>query len=322
MQQEDILTDSKNRYVMYPIKYPEIWKMYKVAMSAFWTAEEIDLSKDHNDWEKLNYNERHFIKYILAFFAGSDGVVNENLTCRFYNEIAIPEAKAFYGFQIAIETIHNEVYSLMIDTYIKDTQEKNKLFNAINTIPCIKQKADWAIKWIENKEASFATRLVAFAVIEGVFFSGAFCSIFWLKERGLMPGLCTSNEFISRDESMHTEFAILLYSMIQNRLEEKDVHDLFKEAVEIEISFITESIPCNLLGMNSELMCEYIKFVADRLIVQLGYSKIYQAKNPFPFMNRINLEHKTNFFENRESNYAKAKVGQENVYDFSLDEEF
>jgi ribonucleotide reductase beta subunit family protein with ferritin-like domain len=323
MATEELLTETKNRYVIYPIKYDKIWKMFKIAESSFWTAEEIDFAKDVNDWEnKLNENEKYFIKNILAFFAASDGIVNENLANRFFKEVMVPEAKAFYGFQIAMEIIHSEVYSLMIDTFIKDAQEKNTLLNAMSTIPCIKQKADWALNWIENTEACFATRLVAFAVVEGIFFSGAFCSIFWLKERGLMPGLCMSNEFISRDESLHTEFAVLLYSMIKNKLTQEQVHTIIKEAVVIELEFITESIPCNLLGMNAELMKEYIKFIADRLVVQLGYDKIYEAKNPFPFMDRINLEHKTNFFENRESNYSKAKVGQNNVYEFSINEEF
>ena len=321
--EEELLTENKNRYVIYPIKYDDIWKMYKVAQSAFWTAEEVDLSKDIDDWEqKLSENERYFIKHILAFFAASDGIVNENLAGRFMNDVMIPEAKAFYGFQIAMECIHSEMYSLMIDTYIKQTQEKLNLLNAVETIPCIKQKAQWAQRWIADKDSSFAKRLIAFAVVEGVFFSGAFCSIFWLKERGLMPGLCTSNEFISRDESLHTEFAILLYSKIKNRLDQEDVHDLMKEAVAIEIEFIVDSIPCNLLGMNCELMQDYIKFVADRLLVQLGYDKVYESKNPFPFMDRINLGQKTNFFENRESSYAKAKVGQSNVYEFSLNEAF
>lgn len=321
--EEEILTETKNRFVLYPIKYDKIWKMFKTAESSFWTAEEIDLTKDIHDWElKLNDNERFFIKNILAFFAASDGIVNENLAGRFYNDVMIPEAKAFYGFQIAMELIHSETYSLMIDTYIKDSREKDTLFNAIQTIPCIKKKADWALKWISSKDAPFSMRLIAFAIVEGIFFSGAFCSIFWLKERGLMPGLCTSNEFISRDEGLHTEFAILLYSMIKNRLSEDMVSSIIKEAVEIEIEFITQSIPCNLLGMNAELMSDYIKFVADRLSTQLGYDKIYLVKNPFPFMDRINLDHKTNFFENRESNYSKAKVGQKNVYEFSIDEEF
>jgi len=319
---EELLTETKNRFVIYPIKYDKIWKMFKTAESSFWTAEEIDLGKDIDDWNKLSDNERYFIKNILAFFAASDGIVNENLAGRFYNEVAIPEAKAFYGFQIAMEIIHSEMYSLMIDTFIKDTDEKGNLFNAMDTIPCIRKKADWALKWIEDKDTIFAKRLIAFAVVEGIFFSGAFCSIFWLKERGLMPGLCTSNEFISRDEGLHCEFAVLLYSMIKNRLSQQDVFDLINESVNIEIEFITESIPCNLLGMNALLMEEYIKFVADRLLVQLGYEKLYNAKNPFPFMDRISLEHKTNFFENRESNYSKAKVGQKNVYEFSINEEF
>jgi ribonucleoside-diphosphate reductase subunit M2 len=321
--EEELLTEEKNRFVLYPVKYDQIWKMYKTAVSSFWTTEEIDFSKDTNDWsDKLNDNERFFISNILAFFAGSDGIVNENLAGRFLNDVMIPEAKAFYGFQIAMEFIHSETYSLMIDTFIKDTFEKERLFNAINTIPCIQKKAEWAIRWIENKEAAFAMRLIAFAIVEGIFFSGAFCSIFWLKERGLMPGLCMSNEFISRDEGLHTEFAILLYSMIHQKLEPNVVHDIVKDAVDIEIEFITDSIPCNLLGMNAELMKEYIRFVADRLVVQLGYDKIYEAKNPFPFMDRINLEHKTNFFENRESNYSKAKVGQKNIYELSIDADF
>lgn len=321
--EEELLTETKNRFVLYPIKYSDIWKMFKTAESSFWTVEEVDLSKDIDDWEmKLSDNERFFIKNILAFFAASDGIVNENLVGRFYNEVAIPEAKAFYGFQIAMETIHSEMYSLMIDTFVKDTQEKMKLFNAMETSPCIKEKADWALRWIANKDAPFAMRLVAFAIIEGIFFSGAFCSIFWLKERGLMPGLCTSNEFISRDEGLHTEFAVLLYSMIKNRLSAEEASSIVKEAVEIEIKFITESIPCNLLGMNADLMQDYIRFVADRLLIQLGYERVYNTKNPFPFMDRMSLEHKTNFFENRESNYSKAKVGQTNVYEFSLDEDF
>lgn len=319
---EELLTETKNRFVIYPIKYDKIWKMFKTAESSFWTAEEIDLSKDIDDWDKLSDNERYFIKHILAFFAASDGIVNENLALRFYNEVKIAEARAFYGFQVAIENIHSELYSLMIDTFIKSNDEKDNLFNAMDTIPCIKKKAEWALKWIEDKDTTFAKRLIAFAVVEGIFFSGAFCSIFWLKERGLMPGLCTSNEFISRDEGLHCEFATLLYSMIKNRLSEEEVSNLIREAVDIEIEFITDAIPCNLLGMNAELMKEYIKFVADRLIVQLGYEKLYNTRNPFPFMDRINLEHKTNFFENRESNYSKANVGQKNVHEFSIDEEF
>lgn len=320
---EEILTENKNRYVIYPIKYDKVWKMFKTAESAFWTVEEVDLSKDIDDWEKkLSDNERFFIKNILAFFAGSDGIVNENLAGRFLNDVKIAEAKSFYAFQIAMESVHSEMYSLMIDTFIKNTEEKNNLFNAIDTIPCVKIKADWALKWINNTDSSFAMRLIAFAVVEGIFFSGAFCSIFWLKERALMPGLCTSNEFISRDEALHTEFAVLLYSMIQNRISQKDVHELIKEAVLIEIQFINESIPCNLLGMNALLMEDYIKFVADRLVVQLGYDKIYNTNNPFNFMDRICLENKSNFFENRETNYSKANVGQKDIYEFSIDADF
>jgi ribonucleotide reductase beta subunit family protein with ferritin-like domain len=320
---EPLLTETKNRYVLYPIKNTDIWSMYKTALSSFWIIEEVDLSKDITDWEnKLNENERFFIKHVLAFFAGSDGIVGRNLGARFYDEIMIPEAKAFYGFQIAIENIHNEMYSLMIDTYIKDTTEKNSLFNALEEVPCVKRKGDWAIKWIEDKESSFAKRLMAFAIIEGVFFSGSFCSIFWLKQRNLMEGLCKSNEFISRDESLHTEFAILLYSKIVNKLSEEDVYNMMKEAVDIEIEFITESIPCNMLGMNSILMTEYIKYVADRLLVQLGYNKLYNTKNPFDFMQNIGMENKTNFFESRLSEYSKANVGKTETRVFTLDSDF
>ena len=324
--EEEILTETKNRYVIYPIKYDSIWEMYKLAVGSFWTPEEVDLAKDMDDWVgKLNDNERHFIKNILGFFAGSDGIVNENLSSRFMNEVMIPEAKCFYGFQIAIENIHNETYSLLIDTYIKDQDEKNHLLNATNTIPCVKQKADWALKWIVNKEDSFAHRLVAFAAVEGIFFSGAFCAIFWLKERGLMPGLTFSNELISRDEGLHTEFAILLYSMLKNTLSQREIHGIIKEAVEIEKEFITESIPCHLLGMNAILMTQYIEFVADRLVVQLGYEKIYNSQNPFDFMDRIGLNLKNNFFESRTSEYSRANVGTENkneLFKFTLDEDF
>jgi ribonucleotide reductase beta subunit family protein with ferritin-like domain len=321
---EALLTELKSRYVMFPIQYDSIWKMYKQALSALWTAEELDLSKDMNDWEALSDNERHFIKHILAFFAGSDGIVNENLSVRFMNEVKVPEAKAFYGFQIAMECIHSEVYSLLIDTYVKDTIEKANLFDAINTIPCIKKKADWALKWITSND-SFATRLVAFACVEGIFFSGAFCAIFWLKERGVMPGLCISNEFISRDESLHTEFAILLYSLLNEKLDEAIIHAIVDEAVNIEKEFIIDSIPCRMLGMNCDLMTEYIKYVADRLIVQLGCKKKYNAKNPFHFMDRICLDGKVNFFEHRESNYAKANVGgdmSKSNFVFSISDEF
>ena len=323
--QEDILTETKNRFVMFPIQYAPIWNMYKKAVSVFWTAEEVDLSKDMNDWEKLSDNERHFIKHILAFFAASDGIVNENLGIRFMNEVQAPEAKSFYGFQIAMENIHSEMYSLLIDTYIKDAQEKHHLLNAVNTIPCIQRKAEWALRWITNQDASFATRLVAFACVEGIFFSGAFCSIFWLNERGLMPGLCISNQFISRDEGLHTEFAVLLYSMLRNKLSQDIMHDMVREAVSIEDEFINESIPCNMLGMNSELMSQYIRFVADRLVVQLGYEPIWQMKNPFDFMDRICLDNKTNFFEDRVAQYSRANVGNHNHaenFKFSTDEDF
>lgn len=323
-EDEELLVESKNRYVIYPIQHDAIWKMYKLAVSSFWTAEEIDLGKDMDDWLKLSDNERYFIKHILAFFAGSDGIVNENLSSRFMNEVAIPEAKCFYGFQIAIENIHSETYSLLIDTYVKDQQEKHRLLNAINTIPCIKKKADWAFKWISSQNDSFAHRLVAFAAVEGIFFSGAFCAIFWLKERGLMPGLTFSNELISRDEGLHTEFAVLLYTMLKNKLTQDEIHTIIKEAVEIENEFITESIPCHMLGMNADLMTQYIKYVADRLVVQLGYDRIYNIQNPFDFMDRIGLNLKTNFFESRVGEYSKANVGAETgeVYKFALDEDF
>jgi ribonucleoside-diphosphate reductase subunit M2 len=326
-QGEELLVENKNRYVVYPIKYNEIWKMYKLALSSFWTAEEVDLAKDMDDWLKLSDNERFFIKNILAFFAGSDGIVNENLSSRFMNDVSIPEAKCFYGFQIAIESIHSEVYSLLIDTYIKDQEEKNHLLNAIYTIPCIKKKADWALKWITSQNDSFAHRLVAFAVVEGIFFSGAFCSIFWLKERGVMPGLTFSNELISRDEGLHTEFAVLLYSMLKNKIDQEDIHTIVKEAVEIENEFITVSIPCSMLGMNSTLMCDYIKYVADRLVVQLGYDKIYNVSNPFDFMDRIGLNLKSNFFEHRSSEYSRPNVGTDtqnmkDIFKFTLDADF
>lgn len=327
--QEDILTETKNRFVLYPIKYNEIFAMYKTAVSAFWTVEEIDLSRDVDDWEnKLTPNEKLFITNILSFFAASDGVVNENLGVRFMNEVQIPEAKGFYGFQIAMEFIHSEMYSLMIDTFIKDKDTKEKSLNAIEHFPCIKKKAEWALKWIEDKESSFATRLIAFAIVEGIFFSGAFASIFWLKERNLMPGLCHSNEFISRDEGLHTEFAILIYSTLQNKLSVSEVHKIFEEAISIECEFITQSIPCSMLGMNKELMIQYIHFIGDRLLVQLGYDKIWNVNNPFDFMDRICLQSKSNFFEQRDSQYAKCNVGNhsnsssQDFHTFSIDEEF
>ena len=321
---ESLLTENPNRYVLYPINHPRIFDMYKKAVSSFWTVEELDLTKDHNDWQlKLNDNERHFIKNILAFFAGSDGIVLENLGQRFMDEIQVPEAKCFYGFQIAMENIHSEMYSLLIDTYIKNNIEKDRLFRAIETIPSVAKKAKWAIKWIQDKDSNFATRLVAFAAVEGIFFSGSFCSIFWLKKRGIMPGLTSSNELISRDEGLHTDFACLLYGMLSNKLDETVIYELIAEAVEIEKEFIIDSIPCNLIGMNSILMSQYIEFVADRLLAQLGYNKLYKTSNPFDFMEMISIEGKTNFFEKRVTEYSKAGVGMDKeTMVFSLDADF
>jgi ribonucleoside-diphosphate reductase beta chain len=324
MSVEPLLTETKSRFVIFPIEYNDIWSMYKKHVSTYWTVEEIDFAKDNKDWDKLEKGEQHFIKNILAFFAASDGIVNENLVLNFMTEIKVPEALAFYSFQTAIETVHSETYSLLIDTYIKNEEEKTRLLNAVETIPCVAKKANWAIKWIENKKDNFATRLVAFACVEGIFFSGAFCSIYWLKERGVMPGLTFSNELISRDESLHTEFAILLYSHIVNKLSEKEVHDIIKDAVVIEKEFIIDSLPCRLLGMNSELMSQYIEFVSDRICIQLGYSKIYNVSNPFDFMDRIGLEDKQNFFEVRVSNYSKAELHntENSKLDFNMDDDF
>jgi ribonucleoside-diphosphate reductase beta chain len=326
MPGELLLTDD-DRLTIFPIQHNQIWSMYKKAVSSFWTAEEIDLSKDIDDFNKLSDNERTFIKHILAFFSSSDTIVNINLGERFLNEVKLLEAKFFYAFQMAIENIHSETYSLLIDTYFKDFKEKDEAFNAIQYIPCVKKKADWCFKWINDLEAPFAQRLLAFAIVEGVFFSGAFCSIFWLKERGLMPGLSFSNELISRDEGMHVEFAILLYSMIRNKLPQEKVHDIMREAVDVEKNFITESIPCSMLGMNVELMSQYIEFMADRLLAQLEYEKIWHTANPFPFMERISIETKSNFFESRVSQYSKANVGNDNqkhsdIRKFTLDADF
>jgi ribonucleoside-diphosphate reductase beta chain len=308
MSMEPLLKETTDRFVLFPIKHNDIWGMYKKAMASFWTAEEIDLYSDLNDWEALNEQERHFISHILAFFSASDGIVNENLALRFYNDVQIPEARAFYGFQIAMENIHAETYGLLIDTYIKDNHQKEKLFKAIETIPCIKKKADWAMKWINGNE-SFAERLVAFAAIEGIFFSGAFCSIFWLKKRGLMPGLTFSNELISRDEGLHTDFACMLYKdYIQNKPSESRIRELITEAVDFELDFITDALPVSLIGMNADMMKEYIKFVADRLMRSLGYSNIYNAKNPFDWMELISMQGKTNFFEKKVAEYQKAGV--------------
>ena len=320
---EPMLTSSDDRFVVFPIQHPDLWSKYKQHMAVFWTPEEIDLSKDMGHWEKLTENERHFIKNILGFFAGSDGIVMENLAMRFSHEVQWPEAKFFYACQNLLESVHSETYSLLIDTYITDSTEKANLLNAIQTIPSVKKKADWALQWIESKEADFGTRLIAFAAIEGIFFSGAFCAIFWLKQRGVMPGLTVSNEFIARDEGLHTDFACLLYSKIVNRLSKAKAHKLIREAVKIEKHFITKALPCELIGMNAKLMSQYIEFVADRLSVQLGYPKIYSAANPFDFMERISLENKDNFFEKRVTTYGKGSVGKKREdMTFSMGAEF
>lgn len=320
---EAIADGGKSRFVIYPIKHNRLWQFFKNATSAFWVVEEIPFDKDYDDWLKLSDNERYFVSNVLAFFAASDGLVGENLGSRFYADVKIPEARAFYANQLFMETIHNETYSLQINTLIKDPAERDRLFNGLETIPCIKKKGEWAYKWIDSQEAPFVMRLVAFAIIEGVFFSGSFCAIFWLKERNnMLPGLTMSNELISRDESVHTEFAVALYSMVKHKLPQDIVHAMFREAVEIETEFITESIPCNMLGMNAILMTKYVQFVADRLLVQLGYNKLWDVGNPFPFMDRIGLDNKVNFFEHKSTNYAKAKVGKDNVYEFKLDAPF
>ena len=320
-KKEYLLNQENNRYTVYPIKDKEIWDAYKVMQAAFWTAEEIDLSNDWDHYQKLNENEQHFIKMVLAFFAASDTIVNINLAERFTREVEIREAIIAYQFQIMIENVHSEVYSLQIDNIIRDTKEKPKLLNAVENFECIKRKAEWAFKWIES-DVPFAQRLVAFAIIEGVFFSGSFCSIFWFKKKNLMPGLCDSNELIARDEGMHTNFAVLLYSMINNKIDEYEIHEIFKEAVEIECKFICESLPCSLIGMNSELMIEYIKYVADRLLIELGYNKIYESINPFDFMESISVEGKTNFFEMRPTQYQKSSVlnkSRNNMFEMSED---
>jgi ribonucleotide reductase beta subunit family protein with ferritin-like domain len=321
MQNNDILTKTDDRFVMFPIIHNDIWQMYKKQVDCFWRPEEIDLSRDKQDWDKLTTSEKHFISYIIAFFAASDGIIIENLASRFMSDVNISEARAFYGFQIAMENIHSETYSILIDTYISSTAEKNKLFNAMSSFDCIKKKADWSLKWIEDSNSSFATRLIAFACIEGIFFSGAFCSIFWLKKRGIMPGLTFSNELISRDEALHTEFAILLYHKLNDLIDESIVHKIIMDAVNIEIEFICDAIPCKMVGMNSGLMSTYIKFVADRLLVQLGYSKIYNVKNPFGFMELISLEGKSNFFEKRVGEYALTTTTKDDNT-FILDDDF
>jgi ribonucleotide reductase beta subunit family protein with ferritin-like domain len=314
--EEPLLVCDDSKYTILPVKHHDIYALYKKAISCFWIEEEIDLSKDLNDWnENLNNNERYFISMILAFFASSDGLINENLAQRFYNEVQNSEARLFYGFQIAIEGIHQEVYSKIIDTYIKDKKHKQFLFNSISIFPCLKKKADWCKKYIISNE-NFATRLVAFACVEGIAFSGAFCSIFWLKKRGLLTGLTFSNELISRDEALHTEFAILLYSKLVNKLSFKKIKEIIKDMVKIECEFICDALPCNLIGMNSKSMIEYIKFVADRLSVQLGYEKIYNIKNPFDFMELISLEGKSNFFEKRVTEYALSNKENTEILDF------
>jgi len=324
-QVEPILEKNNERFVLFPIVHDDIWSFYKRAEASFWTAEEIDLSPDLIDWEnKLNEDERYFIKHVLAFFAASDGIVNENLAENFLSEVQYTEAKFFYGFQVAMENVHSETYSLLIDTYIKDSKDKNYLFNAIETLDCVKKKADWALRWIE--QGSFAERLVAFAAVEGIFFSGSFCSIFWLKKRGLMPGLAFSNELISRDEGLHCDFACLLYNdHLINKLPKEQVQQIIMDAVRIEKEFVTDAIPVKLIGMNSELMGQYIEFVADRLLLELGNEKVYNTTNPFDFMDMISIQGKTNFFEKRVGEYQKAGVlnnngGKSNA--FSMDEDF
>ena len=319
---EPLLTENPNRFVLFPIQHNDMWQMYKQAEASFWTAEEIDLGQDQKDWESLNDGERHFISHVLAFFAASDGIVNENLAVNFMQEVQSAEARCFYGFQVMMENIHSETYSLLIDTYVKNPQEKDRLFNALETVPCVKKKGEWAIKWINSD--NFTERLIAFAAVEGIFFSGSFCSIFWLKKRGLMPGLTFSNELISRDEGLHCDFACLLYKdHLINKLPEARVQEIIRDAVQIEQEFVTDALPVNLIGMNAVTMSQYIEFVADRLLVALGYSKIYNSTNPFDFMEMISLQGKTNFFEKRVAEYQKAGVmadRDQNV--FSLDEDF
>lgn len=307
-ESEPLLRENPHRFVLLPIQYKDIWHMYKKAEASFWTAEEVDLSKDKDDWESLSDKERYFISHVLAFFAASDGIVNENLVECFSQEVQVPEARCFYGFQIAIENIHSEMYSLLIETYIEDSIEKQRLFNAIETMPCVKRKAQWALNWINPQRASYGERVVAFAAVEGIFFSGSFAAIFWLKKRGKMPGLTFSNELISRDEGLHCDFACLMFSYLVNKPSEEKIKEIIKDAVVIEQEFLTEALPCKLIGMNHTLMKQYIEFVADRLLVALGCSKVYNVPNPFDFMENISLEGKTNFFEKRVAEYQKAGV--------------
>uniref|UniRef100_A0A7S0C8G5 Uncharacterized protein n=1 Tax=Proboscia inermis TaxID=420281 RepID=A0A7S0C8G5_9STRA len=322
LKPEPLLADNPGRFVIFPIQHEDVWEMYKKAEASFWTAEEIDLASDLNDWKSLSANERHFVSHILAFFAASDGIVNENLASNFATEITIPEARCFYGFQIAVENIHSETYSLLIDTYVRDPSERHHLLNAIETVPCVQEKAQWALQWCEPKNASFAERCIAFAAVEGIFFSGSFCAVFWLKKRGLMPGLSFSNELISRDEGLHCDFACLLYSKLVNKLSDERVTEIITNAVEIEKSFVTDALPVELIGMNSALMCTYIEFCADRLLVELGVPKFYSSENPFPWMEMISLQGKTNFFEKRVGEYSKSGVGvdaADQVFDLDAD---
>ncbi|XP_022741554.1 ribonucleoside-diphosphate reductase small chain-like [Durio zibethinus] len=324
--EEPLLASNPDRFCMFPIQFPQIWEMYKKAEASFWTAEEVDLSSDLRHWETLTSDERHFITHVLAFFAASDGIVLENLAVRFMKEVQIAEARAFYGFQIAIENIHSEMYSLLLETYIKDSTEKNRLFHAIETVPCVAKKADWALKWIDGGE-TFGERIIAFACVEGIFFSGSFCAIFWLKKRGLMPGLTFSNELISRDEGLHCDFACLLYSLLRSKLSEERVRGIVRDAVDIEREFVCDALPCALVGMNGELMSQYIEFVADRLLGALGYGKMYNVANPFDWMELISLQGKTNFFEKRVGEYQKAAVmsslnGNGGTHEFKMDEDF
>jgi len=317
---EPILRETSDRYTMFPIQYNDIYEMYKRQVDCFWRPEEVDLSRDLTDWASLNDDEKHFISMTLAFFAASDGIVMENLNINFGNEVQIAEARAFYSFQSAMESIHSDMYSILIETYIKNPEEKMKLFKSLEYFPCIQKKATWAQKWMGDKRSSFASRLIAFACVEGIFFSSSFASIYWIKKRGLMPGLTLSNEFISRDEALHTEFAILLYSKLNKKVNKKRVMEIIKEATEIEKEFITDALPCRLIGMNSKLMTQYIEFVADRLSVQLGYDKIYNSSNPFDFMELISVETKTNFFERTNSEYAMSNCKKDDkIFDFNVD---
>ena len=324
---EPMLKENLDRFVLFPIAHSDIWEMYKLHAASFWTAEEIDLAEDAKDWAALSADEQHFLKHVLAFFAASDGIVNENLVMNFSNEVQWPEARAFYGFQIMMENIHAETYSLLIDTYIKDPNEKDHLFKALETVPSVKRKGDWAMRWLDRKRGSFAERLISFAAVEGIFFSGSFCAIFWLKKRGLMPGLCFSNELISRDEGLHCDFACLLHSKLVRGAGENVIHRIISEAVEIEIEFVTNALPVSLLGMNSDQMSQYIRFVADRLLIALGATKLYNDENPFPWMEMISMQGKTNFFEKRVGEYQKAGVKSSSSLGavqqrFSMEEDF